>query len=154
MNPSIEPNENARVSHLPRFDGVQNPPNNFDLNPVTLTFVTLTLTLVTLTFDHLFGNYAENWNFDIFELGDLDLQTCPRHDRPWCVCQNFRSIGPMVQPVEHKKTDRHTDGTENITSSANAGMKEGGQLKFFYAKTFPIFFIFSVPTRTQTKGCR
>ena len=31
-------NENARVLHLPRVDGVQNSPNNFDLNPVTLTY--------------------------------------------------------------------------------------------------------------------
>ncbi len=39
-------NENARVSHLPRVDGVQNSPNNFDLNHVT------------------------------FDLGDLDLNPC------------------------------------------------------------------------------
>ncbi len=32
-------NENAHVSHLPRVDGVQNSPNNFDLNPVTLTYI-------------------------------------------------------------------------------------------------------------------
>ena len=31
-------NENACVSHLPRVDGVQKSPNNFDLNPVTLTY--------------------------------------------------------------------------------------------------------------------
>ncbi len=31
-------NENARVSNLPRVDGVQNSPNNLDLNPVTLTY--------------------------------------------------------------------------------------------------------------------
>ena len=55
--------ENTRVSNLPRVDGVQNSPNNFDLNPVTLTYdilpwpLTLViLTLVTLTLDHLFWN--------------------------------------------------------------------------------------------------
>ena len=31
-------NENARVSHLTRVNGVQNSPNNFDLKPVTLTY--------------------------------------------------------------------------------------------------------------------
>ncbi len=31
-------NKNARMSHLPRVDGVQNSPNNFDLNPVALTY--------------------------------------------------------------------------------------------------------------------
>ncbi len=31
-------NENARVSHLPRVDGVQNSLNNFDLSPVTLNY--------------------------------------------------------------------------------------------------------------------
>ena len=40
---------------------------------------------------------------------------------------NFRSVGPTVQPAERKQTDRrtdpHTDATEYITSSANAGGK-------------------------------
>ncbi len=31
-------NENARVSHLPQFDGVQNFLKNFDLDTVTLTY--------------------------------------------------------------------------------------------------------------------
>ena len=37
---NIEKNyhENVRVSHLPRVDWVQNSPNNFDLNPMTLTY--------------------------------------------------------------------------------------------------------------------
>ncbi len=43
-------NENARVSHLLRVDGVQNSPNNFDLNPVTLTYDLWPWT-TTLTFD-------------------------------------------------------------------------------------------------------
>ncbi len=30
--------ENARMSHLPRVDGVKNFPKNFDLNFVTLTY--------------------------------------------------------------------------------------------------------------------
>ena len=34
---------------------------------------------------------------------------------------NFRSLVPTVQPAEPKKTDTHTDTTENINSSANAG---------------------------------
>ena len=72
--------ENVDVLHLPRVNGVLNSPNSFDLDPLAfdlrplnLTFVTLTLTLVTLTLDHLFRNYAKNWNFYIFGLGDLDL---------------------------------------------------------------------------------
>ncbi len=44
--------ENVRMSHLPWGDRVQNPPNNFNLHPVTLTF--MALTLVTSTLDHLF----------------------------------------------------------------------------------------------------
>ncbi len=33
------------------------------------------------------------------------------------------SVGPTVQPAEHKQTHTQTDATENITSSANAGDK-------------------------------
>ena len=70
----IKINQNACVSHLPRVDGVQNSPNNFDLNPVTLTYDICswptTLTLVTLTLDHLFWNKAENWT------GSLTYDLC------------------------------------------------------------------------------
>ncbi len=38
---------------------------------------------------------------------------------------NFRSLGPTVQPAECKH-NRHTDPTENITSSTNTGGKNGG----------------------------
>ncbi len=38
---------------------------------------------------------------------------------------NFKTVGPAVQPAECKQmdtqVDTHTDATENITSSANAG---------------------------------
>ncbi len=30
-------------------------------------------------------------------------------------------VGPTVQPVERKQTDRHMAATENIASSTNAG---------------------------------
>ncbi len=30
--------ENARMSHLPQVHGVENTPNKFDLDPVTLTY--------------------------------------------------------------------------------------------------------------------
>ena len=57
---------------------------------------------------------------------------------------NFGSVGPTVQPAErkqtHRRTDRgtdrqrddrhtHTDATENITFSANAGGKNGSAIK-------------------------
>ncbi len=46
----------------------------------------------------------------------------------------FRSIGPKVRPVERKQT--HTDATENITSSANAGGKNLGiTSKYFVIET-------------------
>ena len=91
MRSEINANENARVSHLPPADGVQNSPNNFDLNPVILSYdlwpttftfslATLTLTLVTLTLDHLFWNQAKIGIFTFLTLVtltfDLDFQSC------------------------------------------------------------------------------
>ncbi len=40
--------ENAQVSHIPQVDEVENYPNNFEHDPVTLTLLTLTLTTLTL----------------------------------------------------------------------------------------------------------
>ena len=132
-------NENALVSHLPRVDGVQNSPNNFDLNPVTLTYdldlwpwwpwpwplrpwpwtifsetrlktgFFIFLTLVTLTFD------LWPWPSNLSKIW-LSSMRAP----------NFRSVGPTVQPCRAQTdTHTHTDATENITSSANAGGKKG-----------------------------
>ncbi len=39
----------------------------------------------------------------------------------------FRSVGPTVKLLERTQTDRWTNGTENITSSANVGGKEKKQ---------------------------
>ena len=114
-------NENAHVLHLLRVDGVQNSPNNFDLDPVILTYYLwpwpATLTLVTLTLDHLFWIRLKTGIFTFLTLVtltfNLGLQSSPWYD--------FRSIGPAVQPVERNQTDKQTNTTENITSSANAG---------------------------------
>ena len=71
--------------HLPRVDGVDNYPNNFDLDPVTCPANLSLATLATFDLDLLdldphdidigqhFLKLAENWNFYIFDLDVLDL---------------------------------------------------------------------------------
>lgn len=49
-------NENARISHLLRVDGVENSPNYFDLDPVILT---LDLDGQTQIHTHTEGHYQK-----------------------------------------------------------------------------------------------
>ncbi len=44
---------------------------------------------------------------------------------------NFSSVGPTVKLLERRQTDTQTNGTENITSSANAGGNKSRQTRLF-----------------------
>ncbi len=96
------------MSHLPQVNGVQNFPNNFNLDTTTLTFDfcdldpdELDLRPLTLTYD-LDPLDIDPWTtfsdtrlktgiFTFLTLVtltfDLDLHTHPRYDGPKCVCQ-------------------------------------------------------------------
>ncbi len=71
---------------------------------------------MTLTLDHIFWYQAQNWNFHIFDLDDLDLWPMTLTFIIWWSLQ-WWSGGSACRA----QTDRHTqmDAIENITSATN-----------------------------------
>ncbi len=147
--------------------GGENSPNDFDLDLVTFTYNIWPWSLwhLTLTYDlwhwplwpwpwTIFSDTRlKTGIFTFFYFGDLDLWpmtfTLVQDMLDINVCANFQvhipiGLASRAQTDRRTHTHRHTHGTKNITSSANAGGKKLGEhfRDFDHAHLYFIFAFF------------